>query len=338
MSVEPVGGDLVLLRVAIPERGVVAERAEALLGAAGHVDRIAPAGVVVRAAPGRPVRVYRLPERDIAVHAVHGGLHLAVCGSLAVEESSTAVPVVVDMGATGHVLTAFAPPDGARTAGDLVGARVATPFPNIVRHHLAARRIAVRAVLAVDPVDHAIDLGIADAVVALVDPVAVPPGLSRMRVLGEVAECRLVVVEGAAPLDASLDASRAHVLGRWQAARQAEAVQWLHVECRDEALSTVTATLNTTGAPDVRSTLDAGYSVVTALVGRHAVTRTIDLLVEIGCRTILTFDPTTYDRGSAELEEGATAVPGPRAAADRDGPRAGAGAAELETWGSTPPP
>ena len=135
-----------VLRIAVPERGVVADAARSLLDATGYGT--SPASLL--AAPAlldAPVKVFALPERDIPMYAAEGGLHLAVTGSLSVDEASVAVPVALELDVGAHELTLLTSDPLVRTEGDLHGARVATPLPNLVRRHLATATIAARRVV-----------------------------------------------------------------------------------------------------------------------------------------------------------------------------------------------
>lgn len=311
----------VVLRVAAPAQGLLAERACALLMAAGCTRRPDPAG------SAGEVRVFRLPERDIVVHANHGGLHLALCADLAVAEASIETPVVLDLGVSGHVLASFAPTGRMRTADDLAGARIATPLPNLVRRYVAAHGIPVHSVISSDPVDHVVDLDVADAVVALVDPTDLPPRLLRMRLISVLAECRIVVVEGRAPLDAATRATRTRLLARLRAARLASEVTLLHFECPGSSLADALFELASVRPPEVEQGPEAEWSAVRVLVRRDSVLDAISSLLTWGCREILTFDPTSYERGDVPGATGsgddgdAEPLPEPRAAdaPDRSG-------------------
>ena len=207
-----------VLRIAVPDRGVVADAARSLLDATGY----GPSPASLLAAPallGAPVKVFALPERDIPLYAAEGGLHLAVTGSLSVDEASVSVPVVLALDVGAHELALFSSEPRVRTEGDLHGARVATPLPNLVRRHLATATIAARRVVPLDPVEHAVTLGIADAVAAVVDPRADLSGPMRaMRRLGTVRTGHLVVVEGRAPRDDVTRLVKTQVLARLRAA------------------------------------------------------------------------------------------------------------------------
>ncbi len=305
-----------MLRIAVPDRGVVADAARSLLDATGYGT--SPASLL--AAPallGAPVKVFHLPERDIPMYAAEGGLHLALTGSLTVDEASVTVPVVLDLDVGAHELALFSSHTRVRTEGDLQGARVATPLPNLVRRHLATAAIAARRVVPLDPVEHAVALGIADAVAAVVDPRDDLSGpLRAMGRLGTVRTGHLVVVEGRAPRDDVTRLVKTQILARLRAAGTATGTALLQYDC-PTVLVEETAGLAEPSRPPEVSPLTSGWSTVRLLVERDRTEGLVERLLELGCREVITFVPRDHRVGRRAQAEaprapGAESLPAPR--------------------------
>jgi ATP phosphoribosyltransferase len=304
----------VVLRIAVPDRGVVAAAARSLLDATGYGS--SPTSLL--AAPallGAPVKIFALPERDIPMYAAEGALHLAVTGSLSVDEASVPVPVALALDVGAHELALFSSEPRVRSEGDLHGARVATPLPNLVRRHLATATIAARRVLPLDPVEHAVVLGIADAVAAVVDSRADLSGAMRaMRRLGTVRTGHLVVVEGRAPRDDVTRLVKTQVLARLRAAGTASAAALVQYDCPTGLVEQTTALVESGRPPEVHP-LTSGWSTVRLAVERDRTEGVVEWLLDLGCREVVTFVPRDHrvgHRAHGEAGRVAESLPSPR--------------------------
>jgi ATP phosphoribosyltransferase len=292
----------VTLRIAVPERGVVAAAARALLDATGYGN--SPAGEL--AAPGLvapPVKVFALPERDIPIYASEGELHLALVGSLTVDEASMAVPVVLDLDIGRHELALFTSESRIHSEGDLNGARVATPLPNLVRRHLATSAIAAERVIPLDPAEHAVALGIADAVAAVIDlrSDAARP-LPAMRRLAGIRTGHLVVVEGRTPSDPTTLRVKEQLLARMRAIGTAAGTDLLQYDCPTSLVERTTELAGSSRPPEI-STLSPEWSTVRLLVGRDRIEALVEELLDVGCRELVTFVPRDHRSGRPEVGE-----------------------------------
>lgn len=304
-----------MLRIAVPDRGAVAAAAGALLDATGYGT--SPASLLTGPTLlGAPVKVFALPERDIPMYAAEGGLHLAITGSLTVDEASVTVPVVLDLDVGPHELALFSSDPNVRAEGDLHGARIATPLPNLVRRHLAMSGIAAHRVILLDPTEHAVALGIADAVAAVIDPRVASCGpLRAMHRLGGVRVGHLVVVEGRTPRDDVTRLVKTQVLARLRAAGTASGTVLLQYDCPTVMVEETTELVTPTRPPEV-GPLTSGWSTVRVLVERDRTEGLVERLLDLGCREVITFVPRDHRVGRREQSEtgrrAAEALPTPR--------------------------
>lgn len=291
-----------VLRVALPERGASAARARELVEKAGFTLRAGPSE-----AAQSSVRFYGLPERDIAVYTTHGGLHLALTGSLALAEASVNARTVVELDSTSHELVLLAPRDGAPAPADLAGRRVATPYPHLVRRYFAVRGIGVDKVIALDPAEHGVALGIADAVAVVVPVPRDDSGsLGGLRPIDVVESCRLVAVEGRETVEETVRAASHRFLGRLRAARLADSVHLVQFDCPEPAIEAALADVPSLREPEVSSS-QQGWSIVRLLVAAGESGDAILRLRARGCREILAFRPRMYEPGPERVDPAATA-------------------------------
>lgn len=296
------------LRIAVPERGVVAAVARTLLDATGY--GASPAAELAAPGPSSPsVKVFALPERDIPIYVTEGELHLALVGSLTVDEASMAVPVALDLDVGRHELALYASEPRIVTAADLDGARVATPLPNLVRRHLATSAIATERVIPSDPAEHALALGVADAIAAVTDPRGeMPAPLPALRRLAGIREGHLVVVEGRTPADQATVRARNRLLARFRASGTTGGADLLQYDSPTALVEDSTALLGASRPPEI-STLSPGWSRVRALVGRHRTESLVEDLLDLGCRELVTFVPWDHRSGRPDAEQDATGTP-----------------------------
>ena len=156
-----------MLRVAVPNKGVLSETAVQMLSEAGYVIRRDPKQLVVFDEPNHAEFFYLRP-RDIATYVGSGALDVGITGrDMLLDSGSTATEVAtLDFGASTF---RFAGPAGKfSTVEDLEGVRVATSYPGLVKNYLDAIGITVKLVTLDGAVESAVRLGVADAVADVV--------------------------------------------------------------------------------------------------------------------------------------------------------------------------
>src|SRR5699024_10161721 len=126
-----------MLRVAVPNKGALSEAATDMLGEAGYSTRRG-SKTLVHQDEVNGVEFFYLRPRDIAIYVGSG---------------------ILDAGTVGS----FTSPD------ELVGARIATSFPNLVADDLHARGIDATTVQLDGAIEVSIQLGVADAVADVVE-------------------------------------------------------------------------------------------------------------------------------------------------------------------------
>jgi ATP phosphoribosyltransferase len=156
-----------MLRVALPNKGILSETAILMLKEAGYATRRDVKDLHLIDAEN-DVEFFYLRPRDIATYVGEGSLDAGFTGlDLLLDSRSNAV-VVEDL-KFGESTFRFAGPVGAfKNTSDLAGKRVATAYPNLVEDYLAKAGISVNLVKLDGAVESAVQLGVADAVADVV--------------------------------------------------------------------------------------------------------------------------------------------------------------------------
>lgn len=157
-----------MLKIAVPNKGSLAETAADMLAEAGYHGRRDGKELIV-ADPANGVEFFYLRPRDIATYVGSGALDVGITGrDLLIDSGSPAVEV--DGLGFGRSTFRFAGPAGGLSSVDeLAGRRVASSYTGLVGGWLAARGIVAELVRLDGAVESAVRLGVADAVADVVE-------------------------------------------------------------------------------------------------------------------------------------------------------------------------
>jgi len=156
-----------MLRVALPNKGILSDTAILMLKEAGYATRRDVKDLHLIDAEN-DVEFFYLRPRDIATYVGEGSLDAGFTGLDLLLDSRSKAVVVEDL-KFGESTFRFAGPVGAfKSTSDLAGKRVATAYPNLVEDYLAKAGISVNLVKLDGAVESAVQLGVADAVADVV--------------------------------------------------------------------------------------------------------------------------------------------------------------------------
>lgn len=157
-----------MLRIAVPNKGSLAETASEMLAEAGYTGRRDPKDLYV-ADPVNEVEFFYLRPRDIATYVGSGALDVGITGRDLLLDARMPGAREIEALGFGDSTFRFAGRPGRFTAlEDLQGVRVATAYPGLVDRFLDERGIAVDLVPLDGAVESAVQLGVADAVADVV--------------------------------------------------------------------------------------------------------------------------------------------------------------------------
>lgn len=157
-----------MLKIAVPNKGSLAESATVMLREAGYRQRTDPKDLVlVDEASG--VEFYYLRPRDIAVYVGEGTLDLGITGRDMLLDSGAAATEVLALGFGGTRFRFAAPGGSAMEVADLAGKRIATSYPGLVRAYLSEAGVAARLIKLDGAVESSVRLGVADVIADVVE-------------------------------------------------------------------------------------------------------------------------------------------------------------------------
>ncbi len=186
--------DADLLRIGVPSKGRLAELAATLLHDAGLTFRRPDRSLFARCRD-LPVEIVFLRTADIPVLAVEGAIDLGITGADLIAESGGDLLHRLDLGVGSCRLALCVDVDADLTdATGLQGKRVATSFPEITKAWLAERGVSCHLVELSGSVEIMIALGVADAIVDLVETGSTLAA-NRLRVLDEIGRYETVLVQ-----------------------------------------------------------------------------------------------------------------------------------------------
>ncbi len=183
-----------LLRIGVPSKGRLAELAAQLLADAGLSFRRTDRSLFARC-KDMPIEVTFLRTDDIPVLVAEGAIGLGITGADLVAESGAELEHRLDLGVGSCRLALCVPDDSTiEDPRQLAGRRVATSFPRITRDWLAKRGVEAHFVELSGSVEVMIALGVADAIVDLVETGSTLAA-NRLRVLDEIGRYETVLVQ-----------------------------------------------------------------------------------------------------------------------------------------------
>lgn len=182
------------LRIGIPSKGRLSELATDLLQAAGLRFRRQNRGLFARTS-GLPIDLIFLRTDDIPTLCAEGAIDMGITGSDLIEEAGADVQIRIPFG-VGKCRLAFCVPEDSpvQKAAELSGKRIATSFPAVTERYLADHGAQARMVSLSGSVEATIQLGVADAIVDLVETGSTLAA-NRLRILEEIGSYETVLIQ-----------------------------------------------------------------------------------------------------------------------------------------------
>jgi ATP phosphoribosyltransferase len=156
-----------MLRIAVPNKGSLAESSIAILKEAGYRQRTDSRDLIL-IDPDNSVEFYYLRPRDIAVYVGSGELEAGITGRDLLIDSAADAEEVLSLDFGGSTFRFAAPIGTAWQEKDIQGKRVATAYPGLVEHSLSKMGIAAKIVRLDGAVESSVRLGVADLIADVV--------------------------------------------------------------------------------------------------------------------------------------------------------------------------
>jgi ATP phosphoribosyltransferase len=277
-----------VLRIAVPNKGVLSEPAAEMLAESGYRQRRTTKDLAVYD-PDSDTEFFYLRPRDIAVYVAAGTLDVGITGrDMLLETAPAEGPAAVEVMSLGFGRSSFrfASPAESDIEGveQLAGKRIATAYPVLLQRFLDEQGMKAAVVKLDGAVETACRLGVADAVCDVVET-GTTLRAAGLRIIGDpvlTSEAILVRREGAEEIPAVAQLRR-----RLRGVLVARQYVLLDYDCPNEILEQATAITPGIEGPTVSPLQTPGWSAVRAMVLQSDTNRVMDELWELGARAIL---------------------------------------------------
>ena len=283
-----------MLRVALPNKGTLAEPAATMMREAGYRQRSDPRDLSI-ADEENDIEFFYLRPKDIATYVGSGDLQLGVTGADLKEESGSQVQSLLELGFGASKFRYAALDDGQiKAIEDLEGKRIATSYPRLVRAHLARSRIRAEIVKLDGAVEISVHLGLADAVA---DVVSSGRTLRQhgLVVIGEaIAESQATLIEREPRPDreqtAEVGAMKRVFTERLRGVVLARQYLMMEYDCPKSVKDAAVKITPGLQAPTISPLDDDAWVAVRSMVKRNKANKVMDQLAALGAKAILTTD------------------------------------------------
>lgn len=271
------------LRIGIPSKGRLAEAAAELLIEAGLKFRRQERSLFARVRD-MPIDVTFLRTDDIPVLCAEGAIDLGITGGDLVEEAGVELQTRLSLGLGNCRLTFCVPEDSdIQKPADLADARIATSFPHVTEQYLARHKVKGHIVELTGSVEVMIALGVADAIVDLVETGSTLAA-NRLRILDEIGQYETVLVQNPATKQAQLCDRVVRRLEGVVIARSYSLLEYNVPETKLAAAEKITPGFE---SPTINRLEEEGWFAVRAMVKRSEVIEIMEKLEALGATAIL---------------------------------------------------
>jgi ATP phosphoribosyltransferase len=275
-----------VLRIAVPNKGVLSEPAAEMLAESGYRQRRSTKDLAVYD-PDSDTEFFYLRPRDIAVYVAAGTLDVGITGRDMLLDSQAKATELLPLG-FGRSRFRFAAPQGsAMDVPALQGLRLATSYPGLLGSYLAERGVSARLISLDGAVETAIRLGVADVIADVVET-GTTLRQAGLELFGEP------ILNSEAVLIRRTEADRPEGLDQLERRLNGVLVARHYVmmdyDVTDTAIEAACAITPGFEGPTVSPLAKAGWKAVRALVPRDQAQQVMDDLWAIGARAILVTD------------------------------------------------
>ena len=275
-----------MLRIAVPNKGSLAEESIAILREAGYKQRSDSRDLIL-IDNENGVEFYYLRPRDIAIYVGSGELEAGITGrDLPIDSGAPASELIsLDFGAS--TFRFAAPIDRDWSVSDISGKRVATAYPGLVGAYLNSLKISADVVRLDGAVESSVRLGVADLIA---DVVSTGNTLRQagLKIFGDpiLTSEAIVIARKGFDIPAELEILIRRLQGV-VTARRYVLLDYDIEKINIEAACAITPGLE---SPTISPLQKADWVAVRAMVLRKDTNRVMDELWSVGARGILVTD------------------------------------------------
>ena len=275
-----------MLRIAVPNKGSLAESSISILKEAGYRQRTDSRDLVL-ADPDNGVEFYYLRPRDIAVYVGSGELEAGITGRDLLIDSAADAEEILSLDFGGSTFRFAAPTGRDWKISDLAGKRIATAYPGLVQHSLKCLNIQAQIVRLDGAVESSVRLGVADMIA---DVVSTGNTLRQagLQIFGEpiLSSEAIVIKRTGVAIPAGLEV----LIRRLQGVVTARRYVLLDYDVSKDLVEKACAITPGLESPTISPLQKADWVAVRAMVLRKETNRVMDELWALGARGILVTD------------------------------------------------
>jgi len=273
-----------MIRIAVPNKGSLADSSIAILKEAGYRQRV-DARDLILLDPENGVEFYYLRPRDIAIYVGSGELEAGITGRDLLIDSGAPAKEILNLGFGGSTFRFAGSADRDWKISDLAGKRIATAYPGLVANHLKELKISAEVVRLDGAVESSVRLGVADVIA---DVVSTGNTLRQagLKIFGEpILKSEAVLIKNASQAD-GLEI----LMRRLQGVVTARQYVLLDYDIPKSALDRACELTPGLESPTISPLQKADWVAVRAMVPRQDTNAVMDDLWTIGARGILVTD------------------------------------------------
>ena len=275
-----------MLRIAVPNKGSLAEESIAVFKEAGYRQRSDNRDLVL-IDNDNAVEFYYLRPRDIAIYVGSGELEAGITGRDLLIDSGASADEVLSLNYGGSTFRFAGPVDRDWNMADIAGKRVATAYPGLVNHHLSQLGIKAEVVRLDGAVESSVRLGVADLIA---DVVSTGNTLRQagLKIFGEaiLASEAVVIARTGVAIPSELEILIRRLQGV-VTARKYVLLDYDIPKVSVDLACTITPGLE---SPTISPLQKTDWVAVRAMVPRSDTNRVMDELWAVGARGILVTD------------------------------------------------
>jgi ATP phosphoribosyltransferase len=275
-----------VLRIAVPNKGSLADSSIEILKEAGYKQRTDSRDLVLTDNQNA-VEFYYLRPRDIAIYVGSGELEAGITGRDLLIDSGAKAEEILALDFGGSTFRFAAPVDQNFTLQSISGKRIATAYPGLVEKHLRDLKINASIVRLDGAVESSVRLGVADLIADVVSTgnTLRQAGLS---IFGEpILTSEAILIKRA---DTTLPAGIDILMRRLQGVVTARQYVLLDYDISKSSLEQACAITPGLESPTISPLQKVDWVAVRAMVLRSETNRVMDELWTLGARGILVTD------------------------------------------------
>ena len=272
-----------MLRVALPNKGQLAQPAAALLSEAGYLASSNPRALVVTDL-ANDVEFFFLRPKDVAVYVGAGTIDLGITGRDMLLDSVAPAEEIMQLGFAPSTFRVAVPTGTIKTHVELNGKRIATSYKGLLKSWLETHSIDAQIVGLDGAVENAVALGVADAVA---DVVATGATLraAGLEVIGDpILQSEAILIR---PANSEKTQAQDTFERRLHSVNVARSYVLVDYDIPNDRLAQACEITPGIESPTVSSLQDPKWSAVRSMVLSVDVHRIMDELFALGAKGIL---------------------------------------------------